>query len=98
MNKINGTYYLQYAAPGTQFKSYADGVFVSDSPLGPFKYAPYSPVSYKPTGFITGAGHSSTFADIKGQLWHIATMNISVRQMFERRLALFQSGTLPDGQ
>jgi hypothetical protein len=98
MNKINGKYYWQYAAPGTQFKSYADGVFVSDSPIGPFKYAPYSPFSYKPTGFITGAGHSSTFADNKGKLWHIATMDISVRQMFERRLALFPSGILPDGQ
>jgi hypothetical protein len=98
MNKINGKYYLQYAAPGTQFKSYADGVYVSDSPMGPFYYASYSPFSYKPTGFITGAGHSSTFADKNGQLWHIATMDISVRQMFERRLALFPSGVMPDGQ
>lgn len=98
MNKINGRYYLQYAAPGTQFKSYADGVFVSDSPMGPFKYAPYSPFSYKPTGFITGAGHSATFTDKKRHLWHITTEDISVRQMFERRLALFPSGILPDGQ
>jgi hypothetical protein len=98
MNKINGKYYLQYAAPGTQFKSYADGVFVSDSPMGPFKYAPYSPFSYKPTGFITGAGHSATFADKNGKFWHITTMDISVRQMFERRLALFPSGILHDGQ
>jgi hypothetical protein len=98
MNKINGKYYLQYAAPGTQFKSYADGVFVSDSPMGPFKYAPYSPFSFKPTGFITGAGHSATFADKNGKFWHITTMDISVRQMFERRLALFPSGILQNGQ
>jgi xylan 1,4-beta-xylosidase len=98
MNKIDGKYYLQYAAPGTQFKSYADGVFVSDSPLGPFKYAPYSPFSYKPTGFVTGVGHSATFADKKGQFWHVTTVNISVRQMFERRLALFPTGVLPGGQ
>jgi hypothetical protein len=98
MNKINGKYYLQYAAPGTQFKSYADGVFVSDSPMGPFKYAPYSPFSYKPTGFVTGVGHSATFPDKNDQLWHITTANISVRQMFERRLALFPTWTLPDGQ
>jgi xylan 1,4-beta-xylosidase len=26
MNKHDGTYYLQYAAPGTQFKTYGDGM------------------------------------------------------------------------
>jgi hypothetical protein len=98
MNKIKGKYYLQYAAPGTQFKSYADGVFVSDSPMGPFIYAPYSPFSYKPTGFVTGVGHSATFSDKVGQYWHVTTVAISVRQMFERRLALFPTGVLPDGQ
>jgi len=36
MNKVNGTYYLQYSAPGTEYKSYADGYYTSKSPLGPF--------------------------------------------------------------
>ncbi|MDD4922314.1 MAG: family 43 glycosylhydrolase [Bacteroidales bacterium] len=98
MNKINGKYYLQYCAPGTQFKSYADGVFVSDSPTGPFTYASYSPFSYKPTGFVTGVGHSCTFSDKDGQYWHVTSANISARRMFERRLALFPTGVLPDGQ
>jgi xylan 1,4-beta-xylosidase len=98
MNKINGKYYLQYSAPGTQFKSYADGVFVSDSPMGPFTYASYSPFSYKPAGFVTGTGHSATFSDKDGQYWHVTTVTISVRHMFERRLALFPSGMISDGQ
>jgi hypothetical protein len=98
MNKINGKYYLQYAAPGTQFRTYADGVYVSDQPTGPFVYQPYSPFSFKPTGFITGAGHSCTFLDKNNQYWHIATGTISIRHMFERRLVLFPTGVLSDGQ
>lgn len=98
MNKIGNKYYLQYAGPGTQFKTYADGVYVADKATGPFVYADYSPFSFKPTGFITGAGHSDTFADKQGQYWHIATGTISVRHMFERRLVLFPTFITKDGQ
>jgi hypothetical protein len=89
MNKYNGKYYLQYAAPGTQFKSYNDGVYVSDKPLGPFSLAAHNPFAYKPEGFATGAGHGSTFCDVYGNYWHIGTVTVSVRHSFERRLALF---------
>jgi xylan 1,4-beta-xylosidase len=92
MNKFNGRYYLQYAGPGTEYKSYGDGVYVSDSPLGPFTYATNNPFSTKPEGFIAGAGHGSTFEDKYGNWWHIATMSISVKHMFERRLGLFPAG------
>ena len=97
MTKYNNRYYLQYAAPGTEYKVYADGVYTSDSPLGPFKYESYSPFSYKPGGFAGGAGHSSTFQDKYGNYWHIATMSISVRHMFERRLGLFPAAFDIDG-
>jgi beta-xylosidase len=66
MTKHNGIYYLQYAAPGTEFRIYADGVYTSSSPKGPFTYANNSPVSFKPRGFVTGAGHGSTFQDKYG--------------------------------
>lgn len=89
MTRFNNHFYLQYASPGTEFKTYADGVYTSDSPLGPFKYETYSPFSYKPGGFADGAGHSSTFQDKYGNYWHISTMSISVRHIFERRLGLF---------
>jgi hypothetical protein len=89
MTKYNGKYYLQYAVPGTQFKSYCDGVYVADKPLGPFKLAANNPLSYKPEGFIAGAGHSSTFQDKYGNYWHVSTMTISVKHMFERRLGFF---------
>ncbi|MBN2029363.1 family 43 glycosylhydrolase, partial [bacterium] len=51
LNKEKGKYYLKYSAPGTEWKTYSDGVYVADSPLGPYEYAPYSPVDFKPTGF-----------------------------------------------
>jgi xylan 1,4-beta-xylosidase len=98
MTRHAGTYYLQYSAPGTQFKAYADGVYTGTNPMGPFAYAPYSPFSHKPTGFIGGAGHSSIVEDSDDNFWHVTTMTISVRHMFERRLGLFPAGFTADGQ
>ncbi len=89
MLKYDGKYYLQYASPGTEFRIYSDGVYVSDRPLGPFTYVESNPFSIKPGGFIAGAGHGHTFKDKYGNYWHVATMKISVRHMFERRLGLF---------
>ena len=98
VTKRKGIYYLEYATPGTQFRTYADGIYTSTNPMGPFTFAPYSPFSHKPTGFIGGAGHSSTVEDNQGHYWHISTMVISVRHMFERRLGLFPVGFADDGQ
>jgi len=98
MTKHDGVYYLQYAGPGTEYKSYCDGVYVSDKPLGPFKPAANNPVSYKPEGFIAGAGHSSTFQDKYGNYWHVSTMTISQKHMFERRLGLFPTFFDKDGE
>jgi xylan 1,4-beta-xylosidase len=97
MTKYNDRYYLQYAIPGTQFKSYCDGVYVSDKPLGPFRLSPNNPFSSKPEGFIGGAGHSSTFKDRYGNYWHISTLTISQKHMFERRLGLFPTFFDKDG-
>ena len=98
MTKHNDTYYLQYAAPGTQWNVYADGVYTSDKPLGPFTYAPYNPVSYKPRGFLSGAGHGSTVRTNSGDYWHFATMLISVNYKYERRIGMFPAGFEDDGQ
>lgn len=89
MTKHDGRYYLEYSAPGTEFKTYANGVLVADNPMGPFVYQDYSPFAVKPTGFITGAGHGNTFKDEAGRWWHAGTMTISQRHIFERRLGLF---------
>jgi xylan 1,4-beta-xylosidase len=97
MTRHNGVYYLQYAAPGTEFRTYADGVYTAPSPRGPFTYAPNNPFSHKSTGFITGAGHSATFADKQGRYWHVSTMRISVKHDFERRLGIFPAVFDGDG-
>jgi hypothetical protein len=89
VNKYNGKYYLQYASPGTEYKSYNDAVYVSDKPLGPYVLAQHNPFSQKPAGFVCGAGHGSTFQDKYGNYWHIGTASLSVLHPFERRLSLF---------
>ena len=98
MTKYNGKYYLQYAFPGTEYNIYGDGVYVSDRPLGPFTPAKNNPFSYKPGGFINGAGHGSTLCDLNGDYWHISTMRISINHMFERRLGLWKAGFDADGE
>ena len=97
MTKHDGTYYLQYACPGTQYNTYADGVYTAKSPLGPFTLQASNPFSSVPGGFMTGAGHGSTIADRYGNYWHAATMRISVNHDFERRVGLFPAGFDRDG-
>lgn len=97
MNKHGGRYYLQYAAPGTEFSGYADGVYVSDRPLGPFRYQPHNPFSTKPGGFARGAGHGATFQDLNGNYWHVSTLTIAVKNNFERRIGLWPAGFDGDG-
>ena len=97
MTKHKGRYYLQYACPGTQYATYADGVYVSEKPLGPYTLQPSNPFSAKPGGFMTGAGHGSTIMDKHGNYWHASTMRISVNHAFERRVGLFPAGFDKDG-
>lgn len=98
MDKWNGKYYLQYAFAGTQYNTYGDGVYVGESPLGPFVPAKNNPYSYKPGGFLPGAGHGSTMKDKSGKLFHAATMRISVNHDFERRVGIFPAGIDAEGE
>jgi len=52
MTKYQEKYYLQYSVAGTEYNVYADGVYVSDSPLGPFTLAKNNPYLYKVHKFI----------------------------------------------
>ncbi len=89
MNKYRGKYYLQYGAPGTEFSGYGDGVYISDKPLGPFRYQSHNPFSYKPGGFAKGAGHGATYQDLFNQWWHVSTIIIGVKNNFERRIGIW---------
>ncbi|SHI33087.1 F5/8 type C domain-containing protein [Tangfeifania diversioriginum] len=89
MTKHDGKYYLQYAAPGTQFNVYGDGVYIGETPLGPFTYMKNNPMSFKPGGFTNGAGHGVTVKQTNGQYWHFATMALASNSHWERRLCMF---------
>lgn len=89
MTKHNGKYYLQYAAPGTQFNVYGDGAYVGETPLGPFKYMKNNPMCFKPGGFTNGAGHGITVKQTNNQYWHFATMALASNSHWERRLCMF---------
>jgi len=98
VTKHNGKYYLQYGAPGTEFNVYGNGTYVSDKPLGPFEYADYNPIAYKPGGFVEGAGHGSTFQDVHGNYWNTGTPWIGYNWTFERRINMFPAKFEADGQ
>lgn len=97
MTKHNGTYYLQFGSPGTEYNVYANGAYTSDNPLGPFKYAPNNPISYKPGGFMCGAGHGSTFKDNYGNYWNTGTPWVAVNWAMERRCSMFPAGFDKEG-
>jgi hypothetical protein len=97
LTKYNNKYYMQYAAPGTEFNVYGDGVYVSDSPLGPYHYAANNPVFYKPGGFMNGAGHGSTVIGPGNKYWHFASMALSVNVNWERRICMFPAYFDKDG-
>ncbi|HVZ98173.1 MAG TPA: discoidin domain-containing protein [Chitinophagaceae bacterium] len=94
MTKHNGKYYYQYGAPGTEMSGYADGVVVGDKPLfdGAETEPQSDPLSMKLGGFARGAGHGSTFRDDYGNYWHVSTIEISVKNNFERRIGIWPAG------
>ncbi|MDP3914684.1 MAG: family 43 glycosylhydrolase [Bacteroidota bacterium] len=97
MTKHNNKYYLQYAAPGTEFNVYGDGAYISDSPLGPYTYMANNPFSYKPGGYMNGAGHGSTVNGPGGSFWHFSSMALAVTIGWERRICMFPTYFDKDG-
>jgi len=91
MTKHNGKYYFQYGAPGTEMSGYADGVAISNEPLGSFENTS-DPLSFKPGGFARGAGHGATFQDNNNNWWHVSTIGICVKNNFERRIGIWPAG------
>jgi hypothetical protein len=98
VNKHGGRYYLQYGTNGSRFNVYCDAVYVAEAPLGPYHLAQNNPYSYKPGGFMPGAGHGSTMEDLQGNVWHIATSRICINHNFERRVSLWPAGWDEDGE
>jgi hypothetical protein len=77
VEKVDGTYYLQYSASGTQWKTYAEGYYTAKSPMGPFTYAPNNPLLRKTEGLVTGTAHGSIVRAPDGRLWQFYTIVLS---------------------
>ena len=97
MVKHNGKYYLQYAAIGLELSTYSHGIYVADNPMGPFKYSPHNPLTFKTTGFMVGAGHGSTFHDKNGQLWTIVMVPALYGGRGTGEIALFPTAVDAEG-
>jgi xylan 1,4-beta-xylosidase len=77
LQKYNGTYYLEYSASGTQWRTYAEGYYTAKSPLGPFTYAPNNPLLRKTDGLVTGPAHGSIVEGPDKNLWQFYTIVLS---------------------
>ncbi|MBN1780353.1 family 43 glycosylhydrolase [bacterium] len=77
LQKHNGKYYLQYSASGTQWKTYAEGYYISESPMGPFTYASNNPLMRKTDGIVTGPAHGCIVEGPDGNLWQFYTIVLS---------------------
>lgn len=98
MTKWNDTYYLQYAAPGTDWITYGVGVYTSESPLGPFTYYEGSPILLHRHGMLNGCAHHSVVEGPDGTVWAIYTLLYrNWNRMFERRIGMDPGGFDEEG-
>ena len=72
--KHNGTYYLQYSASGTQWRTYAEGYYKSKNVQGPYEYAPNNPLLRRTDGIVTGPAHGSMVTGPDGNIWQFYTV------------------------
>ena len=86
MYKRNGTYYLTYCGPGTEWISYALGAYKSDSPLGPWTYMETSPFLSNRSGLVRGPGHGCIVDGPNNTVWAFYTCVVCYASEFERRI------------
>jgi hypothetical protein len=97
MIKHHGRYYLTYATPGTQWRTYCMAAYIAESPLGPFRPQPRNPVLYDDHGLITGPGHGCLVRGPGETLWAFYTCVVRNRHIFERRIGMDPAGFDADG-
>jgi hypothetical protein len=88
MLERDGRYYLTYSAAGTEYRTYALGCCVGDSPLGPFTHQRHNPVLRTTEGPLTGTASGSIVAGPGGGLWAFYTIRAGVVHKFERRIGM----------
>lgn len=88
MLKHDGRYYLTYSSGGTQYRTYAMGCYVGDTPLGPFRPQARNPIFRNTEGFSTGTAHGCLVRGPGNRLWTFYTVLAAVVHGFERRIAM----------
>ena len=86
MYKHGGTYYLTYAAPGTEWMTYAMGAYKSKTPMGPWEYMKTNPFIAKKSGIVRGPGHGCIVDGPNGTVWAFYTCCVCYSYKFERRV------------
>ena len=99
MIKHNGRYYLIYSGCGTEFATYAMGVYYSDvSPLGPFTYQKNNPLTRNLRGIVQGTGHGSVVHGPNDTLWVFYTTTFARTHCYERRIGMDYIAVNEDGE
>ena len=97
MLKREGRYYLVYAAPNTQWRTYAMGVYVGDGPLGPFRYQDGNPIIRKTHGLVQGPGHGCISPGPNNTWWVFYTCVVAHIHKYERRCGMDPVGFDAEG-
>lgn len=88
MTKHNNKYYLQYSAPGTEFKCYGLGCYISDTPVGPWAYQKRNPILMHRGGLVNGCAHGCIVEGPNDSLWCFYTTLVRIEHVFERRIGM----------
>lgn len=84
----DGVYYLIYSTAGTEYPTYAMGIYTSDSPLGDFKPQKHNPFLRGTDGYVKGAGHGCVVDGPDGNPWVFYTSTMGVMNQYERRIGM----------
>lgn len=98
INKISGRYYLQYSVNGTEYRNYAVGCAVGDSPLGPFANQKRNPILIHRHGLVNGTAHHSIIVGPNGDLWCFYTVLFGNHHSFDRRIGMDPAGLDENGE
>jgi len=100
MIKIGSRYYLLYSGSGTQYRSYANGIAISEEgPLSGFKpQKRHDPFTEKRHGIMRGAGHGCIVPGPNDTYWTFYTTIFCYNHVYERRIGMDPVGIDEDGE
>jgi hypothetical protein len=98
MYRRDGTYYLTYAAAGTENRTYAMGCYKGPAPLGPFVPQKHNPILRGAHGLVTGTSHGCIADGPDGSTWVFYTVRAGHAHRFERRIGMDPAGIDAHGE